>query len=352
MSFCAAITAGGRWPDGTDVEIGDCLIWSGEDGLGDTLVPRFLATGGDPKRLQFVNNVTERGQPRPFDPALDMPKLEAACRALPALKLIVLDPVVAVVTGDSHKNTETRRGLQPVVDLAAELGCAVLGITHLSKGTSGREPLERVAGSIAFGAVAHIVLATVKPADPDAPRRLVRAKSNIGPDTGGFEYTLFGAPVPGHDFNAQRIEWGQALEGSARELMAIEQPDNDAAPRRRLKTFCCKSSWTVRCLPRRSRLQPPPKATNGAPWSVQRAGSKSRLPRVLMACLPAGAGSCPGRRPPILTAKTATMINLGGLRQKIGKSGPKSLHRTEDRQIPESWRSSPFLWRSSPELVP
>ena len=175
-----------------------------------------------------MNNVTERGQPRPFDPALDMPKLEAACRALPALKLIVLDPVVAVVTGDSHKNTETRRGLQPVVDLAAELGCAVLGITHLSKGTSGREPLERVAGSIAFGAVARIVLATVKPADPDAPRRLVRAKSNIGPDTGGFEYTLFGAPVPGHDFNAQRIEWGQALEGSARELMAIEQPDNDA----------------------------------------------------------------------------------------------------------------------------
>ena len=109
--------------------------------------PRFLATGGDPKRLHFVHDVTERGQARPFDPALDMPKLEAACRALPALRLIVLDPVVAAVSGDSHKNTETRRGLQPVVDLAAELDCAVLGITHLSKGTSGREPLERVAGS-------------------------------------------------------------------------------------------------------------------------------------------------------------------------------------------------------------
>ena len=133
VSFCAAITAGGRWPDGADVEKGDCLIWSGEDGLVDTLVPRFLATGGDPKRLHFVNNVTERGQARPFDPALDMPKLEAACRALPALRLIVLDPVVAAVSGDSHKNTETRRGLQPVVDLAAELDCAVLGITHLAK---------------------------------------------------------------------------------------------------------------------------------------------------------------------------------------------------------------------------
>ena len=140
--------------------------------------------------------------------------------------MVILDPVVAAVSGDSHKNTETRRGLQPVVDLADQLDCAVLGITHLSKNTGGREPLERVAGSIAFGAVARVVLATVKPADSEAPRRLVRAKSNLGPDTGGFEYTLFGAPVPGHDFGAQRVEWGEALEGTARELMAVEQPDD------------------------------------------------------------------------------------------------------------------------------
>ena len=94
-----------------------------------------------------------------------------------------------------------------------------------------------MAGSIAFGAVARIVLARVKPADPDAPRRLVRAKSNLGPDTGGFEYTLFGAPIPGHDFNAQRVEWGETLEGSARELMAIEQPDPNAGPAGDAETF-------------------------------------------------------------------------------------------------------------------
>src|SRR4029077_4348097 len=75
--------------------------------------------------------------------------------------------------------------------------------------------------------VARVALATVRPADQDAPRRLVRAKSNIGPDTGGFEYTLFGAPVPGFGFNSQTVEWGQMLEGTARELMAVEQPDNE-----------------------------------------------------------------------------------------------------------------------------
>jgi putative DNA primase/helicase len=225
VSIAATVSVGARWPDGTAGEAGDVLIWSGEDSVSDTLLPRLLVAGGDPRRVHFVDGVRENGKGRPFDPATDMPALVAAARLLPNLKLIILDPVVAAVSGDSHKNTETRRGLQPVVDLAGQLDCCLLGITHLSKNTSGREPLERVAGSIAFGAVARVVLATVKPADTEEPRRLVRAKSNIGPDSGGFAYTLFGALVPGHDFSAQRVDWGAALEGSARELMAVEQMD-------------------------------------------------------------------------------------------------------------------------------
>ena len=69
------------------------------------------------------------------------------------------------------------------------------------------------------------MLATVKPAETNEPRRLVRAKSNIGPDSGGFAYTLFGTVVPDRDFTAQRVDWGDPLEGSARELMAVEQMD-------------------------------------------------------------------------------------------------------------------------------
>lgn len=228
VSICATISSGGKFPCGNLAEAGDVLIWSGEDSAEDTLVPRLLASGADLTRVHLVGGKQEGEKRHPFDPSTDMPALAKAARSLKSLRLLVLDPVVAAVAGDSHKNGETRRGLQPVVDLAAELGCAVLGITHLSKGTSGREPLERIAGSIAFGAVARVVLATVKPADPDAPRRLVRAKSNIGPDTGGFEYTLFAAPVPGHPLQAQRVDWGASLEGSARDLMSVETPDDSA----------------------------------------------------------------------------------------------------------------------------
>ena len=237
LSFAASVTAGAPWPDGSAQAAGDVLVWSGEDGILDTLLPRFLAAGGERQRIHFVNVAREGGRDRPFDPASDMPKLVRAARGLADLKLLILDPVVSAITGDSHKNSETRRGLQPVVDFARALDCAVLGITHLAKNSGGREPLDRVAGSLAFGAVARMVLATVKPARQSTPRRLVRAKSNLGPDTGGFEYTLHVAPVPGHALHAQRIDWGQPLDGTARELMAVEKPEDAPSAVDEAETF-------------------------------------------------------------------------------------------------------------------
>ena len=80
--IAAVITNGGRWPDGGSAERGDVLIWSGEDGIADTLLPRFLAAGGDPKRLHFAGSIIEQGRARPFDPATDIPKLVAAARVV------------------------------------------------------------------------------------------------------------------------------------------------------------------------------------------------------------------------------------------------------------------------------
>jgi len=237
VSLAATVTRGASWPDDGQAAPGDVLIWSGEDGMADTLLPRFLAAGGDRRRLHFVGDVNESGHSRPFNPATDLQRLIDATRYMRDLKLVVLDPVVAVITGDSHKNSETRRDLAPLVSLAEQLDVAVLGITHLSKGTTGREPMERVMGSIAFAAVARVVLATVKARDRKTPHRLVRAKSNLGLDHGGLEYSLMGVPVPGHDFLAQRVEWGQRLDGSAHELMAIEAPDEEEQARAEVMAF-------------------------------------------------------------------------------------------------------------------
>ncbi len=142
---------------------------------------------------------------------------------------------IYAITGDSHRNSETRRGLQPLVDLAASLKCALLGITHFSKGTQGREPIDRITGSLAFAALARVVLVCAKETTSEdaAPRRLLmRAKSNIGADDGGFAYELRQdelAAYPG--VFASSVLWGEAVEGSAREILAQAeaQPEEGGA---------------------------------------------------------------------------------------------------------------------------
>ena len=224
IALAATITIGGRFPDGSLCPIGSVLIWSGEDSPADTLVPRLMAAGADLSKVHFVGDTTSNDELRGFDPATDMQPLMIKAASIPDLALLIIDPIVNAVAGDSHKNGEVRRALQPVVDFGETLNCAVLGITHFSKGGQGKDPLERVTGSLAFGALARIVLATAKIIEGDTTKRIVcRAKSNIGIDTGGFEYDLQQREVDTGIFSSYAL-WGDAVEGSARELLA--EPDN------------------------------------------------------------------------------------------------------------------------------
>ena len=91
------------------------------------------------------------------------------------VRLVIIDPIAMVATKDSHRNAETRRDLQPVADLCRTTGAAVLGIHHLAKGTGGREPQERLIGSIAFAAMPRVVMIAMKlpPEDQGASERRV-----------------------------------------------------------------------------------------------------------------------------------------------------------------------------------
>ena len=222
LAMAATVTIGGRWPDGSHSDKGNILIWSGEDDPADTLLPRLLAAGADRARCHFIQGTRDKdGGIQPFDPARDLPGLRQAIAEIGGIRLLVVDPVVSAVTGDSHKNTEVRRALQPLVDLAAACNCAVLGITHFAKGGQGTDPAQRVVGSVAFTAVARIVMVAAKVKRDDEGRDtriLARGKSNIGPDDGGFEYHLEQRePIPG--IPASCIAWGKVVEGTARELL-------------------------------------------------------------------------------------------------------------------------------------
>lgn len=231
LALAATITSAGRWPDDGQAVVGNVLIWSGEDDPKDTLVPRLIGMGADLSKVYFIEGKrAPDGERLPFDPARDCDLLDLALHKHGGAKLLVVDPLVSAVAGDSHNNGDVRRGLQPLVDLGQRHSCAVLGISHFSKGTQGRDPTERVTGSLAFGALARMVLVAAKHRDDEGneQRIVARAKSNIAPDNGGFVYELQQQDLNDHPgISASVVVWGERLEGPARELLATAEQQDD-----------------------------------------------------------------------------------------------------------------------------
>ncbi|ABO55460.1 AAA family ATPase [Burkholderia vietnamiensis] len=228
ISLSSAISNGAEWPDGARCNApGNVLIWTGEDGLADTLVPRLMAAGADLRRVFFVESITdEAGALQPFDPSRDVPILAERIEQIGGASMLVVDPIISVVAGDSHKSGDVRKSLQPLIDLGAAHRCAILGITHFSKGSKGSSPTERILGSQAFGAAARMILVAGK--DDASDRRIfAKSKCNIAGDSGGFEYAI--ETLDAQDgLASSRIAWGEPLDGSAREILReLEADDQD-----------------------------------------------------------------------------------------------------------------------------
>ena len=224
LNLAATTTNCGNWPDGSKCEIAEnVLLWSSEDDAETILVPRLMAMGANPNKVGIISTVKTAQGRLPFDPARDIEGLKKAVRAIENVGLIVIDPIVNCITGDAHRANDVRRNLSPIVELARELGCAVIGITHFAKGSEKRVPSERVLGSTAFTDFARMVLTCMKD-EKSARCVFTRIKTNIAPLGGGFEYRLERKEVA-KGIEAQYVEWDEPLEGSARDILATVSHD-------------------------------------------------------------------------------------------------------------------------------
>lgn len=228
ISLAATLSRGGDWPDGSKCEAaGNIVIWSGEDGIADTIIPRLTAADADLTRVHIIEGLRDqRGNRRQFDPAANFSLLDEAAARIDGVSLLIFDPLINLIRGDMHRANEVRQGLQMVVDFAEQHCCAVLGISHLSKGTSQSSVADRVIGSQAFSALARTVLVAGKAQNSEA-RVLVRPKSNVSIDSGGIEY--FVEPIViNEQLETTCIRWGEAVEGSAETILAdIERADGE-----------------------------------------------------------------------------------------------------------------------------
>lgn len=186
--LAARVTVGRDLPDGQGLEKGGALIVSMEDGAADTILPRFLAAGGDPTMAMII------GAGTPLVIPDDIGKLERAIRQAGA-RLVCIDPVMGFLADNVNTNSDqqVRRALQPLVDLAERTGAAIVLCRHLNKSGGGGETIYRGQGSIGFIGIARSGLMVGEHPDQEGVLVLAGAKGNLSEKPDSLAYRIKGA---------------------------------------------------------------------------------------------------------------------------------------------------------------
>jgi hypothetical protein len=175
------------WPCGEGkAPQGNVILFTAEDDLADTVVPRLVAAGAKLNHVHIIRLVLDtdkHGKPRRrmFSLARDLEMLRAKIAEIGDVVLIIIDPISAYLgigEIDSFRDTDVRAVLAPLQDLAGELHTAVIAIMHFNKKVDMLNMLLRVCNSIAFTAAARHAFGVVYDAD-NHRRLLVRGKNNL-----------------------------------------------------------------------------------------------------------------------------------------------------------------------------
>lgn len=230
LDLAARVSRGGRWPDesrtadrppGNHPKEDECpgencpdakrpeeegrarqpanvLVFSMEDDLRDTIRPRLLRAHADPERAFVAEGVYN---PAPFRDLRvrrrfrfpnDIGSLSLAITELWPLHLIVFDPITAYCgSSDGSAVGLVHSILAELIDLAAKTDVAIIGTTHLRKG-SIEKAIHRAAGSLDFTTAARAVWMISRDADDPARRIMTPAKMNLAPHIEGLAFRIDG----------------------------------------------------------------------------------------------------------------------------------------------------------------
>jgi putative DNA primase/helicase len=226
----AAVTAAIALPcDEGNAPQGNVVWFNAEDGERDTVLPRLIAAGADPKRIHFVNGARISGENKTFSLVTDLRLLRKAIERIGNVVLVIIDPVSAylgVGKVDGRSATDVRGVLTPLKNMAEEVHVAVIGIAHFNKKDDIKSALLRVSDSIAYVAAARHVYAVLDDPEDKNNKLFVKAKNNLARDTKALRYGM-GVRKVGHDaklgvdIEAPFIVWhSQHVDISANEAMA------------------------------------------------------------------------------------------------------------------------------------
>jgi hypothetical protein len=204
VAIATAVTLGRGLPNTPPFTPGTVLLASAEDGIADTIRPRFDAMGADVSRVWVMDGLFTLD-----DAGLEMLRQHIA-EVAPTL--VVIDPLVAYMGGDKdiNKANQVRMVTAALAALAEAYGCAIVCVRHLTKGAS-LKPIYRGLGSIDFTAAARSVLLAGH--DPETHERgLLHIKCNVGP---------LGPPV-GFTLDEGRFMWTDGCDLTVERVMAAD----------------------------------------------------------------------------------------------------------------------------------
>lgn len=190
IDLTARVTRGEAMPDGSFGDVdgpAGVVIMSVEDDPEDTIRPRADAAGTDCQRVRLLTGVevcetSNRGQKRRVIRSMTLCDIEAIRQAIKEVNasLVIIDPLMAYLGGDAHRDQDVRQALAPLAKLAAETEAAILVVRHLNK-SGGGSPIYRGGGSIGIIGAARAGLMVAKdPEDQTGSRRILAlTKTNL-----------------------------------------------------------------------------------------------------------------------------------------------------------------------------
>jgi hypothetical protein len=212
--------------------IGSVIILANEDDAAHTIRPRLDAAGADTSKVYIVEGVAREGkQVDLFQLDTDIAALRLKAEEIGDVRLIIIDPPSAYLGPkvDAYKESDVRRVLAPLTQLAHDTGALVLLVVHLNKRSDGGAQ-QRFGGSTAWIAAPRAAFLV---AEEEATRRryMLPVKNNLGNDRLGFEYRVAESLLNYRSgpIKAPYIEWLGTSNRSAAELLNPPKPKDTSA---------------------------------------------------------------------------------------------------------------------------
>ena len=194
------------------------VIVATEDSWEEKIAPSLIFAGVDQSRVGYVTSAHEDWFTDVILPD-DLDEIEEMCNQVDA-GMLVFDPLTSRLAKDidTHKDSDVRRGLEPLAGFARKTGVSCIGLIHVNKG--GGDPLNSIMGSKAFTAAARSVLFAAQYEDDTYGLSVV--KSNSGPSNKvTLLYQLKVGDI-GNDITGVRVAW----TGDTNKTMAEITSDN------------------------------------------------------------------------------------------------------------------------------